>query len=165
MKETRETRVQSLGQENPWRKKWQPIPVYLPREAHGQRSLAGYSPWGLKESDMTELTHTQTHILIHTHTHPTYWEGTSFASLELGGGGLRKLHSSTYPPPLLIARHTPTFSRAWSPSGSFLQTMPDAMNKRGYTKEEMERIFLTSRSPSPGNLKWLGQHDIETPGL
>ena len=30
------------------------IPVFLPGESHGQRSLAGYSPWGCKESDMTE---------------------------------------------------------------------------------------------------------------
>ena len=34
----------------------QPTPVLLPGESHGQRSLAGYSPWGLKESDMTEAT-------------------------------------------------------------------------------------------------------------
>ena len=33
---------------------WQPTPVFLPGEFHGQRSLAGYSPWGHKESDMTE---------------------------------------------------------------------------------------------------------------
>ena len=31
-------------------------PVFLPGESHGQRSLAGYSPWGCKESDMTEVT-------------------------------------------------------------------------------------------------------------
>ena len=31
-------------------------PVFLPGESHGQRSLAGYSPWGRKESDMTEAT-------------------------------------------------------------------------------------------------------------
>ena len=37
-----------------WRRKWQPIPVFLPGEPHGQRSLAGYSPWGHNESDMTE---------------------------------------------------------------------------------------------------------------
>ena len=30
----------------PWRRKWQPTPVFLPRESHEQRSLAGYSPWG-----------------------------------------------------------------------------------------------------------------------
>jgi len=40
----------------PWRKKWQPTPVFLPGESHGQRSLAGYSPRGHKESDTTEVT-------------------------------------------------------------------------------------------------------------
>ena len=38
----------------PWRRKWQPTPVFLPEEFHGQRSLAGYSPQGHKESDTTE---------------------------------------------------------------------------------------------------------------
>ena len=38
----------------PWRRKWQPTPVFLPGESHGQRSLAGYSPWGGKESGMAE---------------------------------------------------------------------------------------------------------------
>ena len=40
----------------PWRRSWQPTPVFLPGASHGQRSLAGYSPWGRKESDMTEAT-------------------------------------------------------------------------------------------------------------
>ena len=39
-----------------WRRKWQHTPVFSPRESHGQRSLVGYSPQGLKESDMTEGT-------------------------------------------------------------------------------------------------------------
>ena len=44
----------------PWRREWQPMPVFLPKESHGQRSLASSSPWGLKESDTTEcLTLTQ----------------------------------------------------------------------------------------------------------
>ena len=52
-------RVQSLGQEAPWRRKWQSIPVFLPGESHRQRSLAGYSPWDRKQSDTIErLTHT-----------------------------------------------------------------------------------------------------------
>ena len=38
----------------PWRRKWQPTPVFLLGESHGQRSLAGYSPWGHKESDTIE---------------------------------------------------------------------------------------------------------------
>ena len=33
----------------PWSRKWQPTPVFLPGESHGQRSLVGYSPWGCKE--------------------------------------------------------------------------------------------------------------------
>ena len=41
----RETWVRSLGWEDPWRRKWQPTPVSLPGESHGQRSLVGYSPW------------------------------------------------------------------------------------------------------------------------
>ena len=38
----------------PWRRKWQPTPVFLPGKFHGQRSLVGYSPWGHTELDMTE---------------------------------------------------------------------------------------------------------------
>ena len=38
----------------PWRRKWQPTPVFLSGKDHGQRSLAGYSPWGGKELDMTQ---------------------------------------------------------------------------------------------------------------
>ena len=53
----------------PWRREWQPTPVFLPGEFHGQRSLEGYSPWGLKESDTTEqLTLQHTHTHTHTHT-------------------------------------------------------------------------------------------------
>ena len=37
-----------------WRRKWQPIPLFLPGKSHGQRNLAGYRPRGRKESDMTE---------------------------------------------------------------------------------------------------------------
>ena len=37
-----------------WRRAWQPTPVFLPGESHGQRTLAGYSPWGCRESDATE---------------------------------------------------------------------------------------------------------------
>ena len=54
---------------DPWvgkisqRSEWQPTPVFQPGEFHGQRSLVGYSPWGRKESDMTErLTHTHNHF-------------------------------------------------------------------------------------------------------
>ena len=57
MQETWDTWVTSLGQKTPWRRKWWPTSVFLPGESHGQRSLAGYSPWGHKESDTPENTH------------------------------------------------------------------------------------------------------------
>ena len=41
-------------QEIPWRRAWQPTPVFLPVKSHGERSLAGYSPKSRKESDTTE---------------------------------------------------------------------------------------------------------------
>ena len=45
----------------PWNRKWQPTPVFLPGKFHGQRSLAGYSPWDHKELDMTEKLNTARH--------------------------------------------------------------------------------------------------------
>ena len=39
-----------------WKRAWQPTPVFLPGKPQGQRSLAGYSPWGHRESDTTEVT-------------------------------------------------------------------------------------------------------------
>ena len=38
----------------PWRRAWQPTPVFLPGEPHGQKSLVGYGPWGRKELNTTE---------------------------------------------------------------------------------------------------------------
>ena len=66
----------------PWRKKWQPTPVFLHGKFHGQRSLMGYSPWGCKESDTTE------HALIHTHTHRNvllcwFWGNHKFSGFPL----------------------------------------------------------------------------------
>ena len=50
--------VRDMGSIPSWedlcRRKWQPTPAFLPGETHGQRSLAGYSPWSCKESDTTE---------------------------------------------------------------------------------------------------------------
>ena len=48
----------------PWRRKWQPTPVLLPRKSHGWRSLVGYSPCGHKESDMTERLHFTSLVLF-----------------------------------------------------------------------------------------------------
>ena len=67
-----ETEVQSLGREDSLEKEWPSIPVFLPGESHGQRSLAVSSPWGHKESDTSErLTNCQameanvsTHLIL-----------------------------------------------------------------------------------------------------
>ena len=40
----------------PWKRAWQPTPVFLPGKSHGQRSLMGYSPWSCKDLDTTEAT-------------------------------------------------------------------------------------------------------------
>ena len=48
----------------PWMQKWQPTPVFLSGKAYGQRSLAGFSLWGCKESDMTEHAHTTLYLGI-----------------------------------------------------------------------------------------------------
>ena len=39
--------VQSLGRDDPWRRKWQPTPVFLPGKSHGQRSVVGYTVHGI----------------------------------------------------------------------------------------------------------------------
>ena len=49
-----ETQIQSLGQEDPLEKEMATRSSILAWRIHGQRSLAGYSPWGCRESDMTE---------------------------------------------------------------------------------------------------------------
>ena len=69
------TWVRSLGWVGkiPWRRKWQPTPVLLPGESHGGRSLVGYSPWGHKELDTTELLHSwwlQSSVTVPCHPPP-----------------------------------------------------------------------------------------------
>ena len=53
----RRPRFDSWLGKTPWRREWIPTPVFLPGEFHGQRSLAGYSPWGLKELDTQRFRH------------------------------------------------------------------------------------------------------------
>ena len=55
-----ETQVQSLGQEDPLEEEMTTTLVFLPGKSHGQKSLAGHSPWGHRELDMTEHVHTHT---------------------------------------------------------------------------------------------------------
>ena len=59
MQGMREMQVPSLGGKLSWRMTWHPTPVFLPGESHGQRSLAGCSPQGRRESDTTGRLGTQ----------------------------------------------------------------------------------------------------------
>ena len=54
-----QSRFDSWIRKIPWRRECLPTPVSFPGESHGQRSLAGYSPWGRKESDTTERQSTE----------------------------------------------------------------------------------------------------------
>ena len=63
----------------PWRREWQPIPVCLPGEFHGQRTLVCYSPWSHKESDTTEQ---ERERCVYTHPH-TYMYPTGSTFLEI----------------------------------------------------------------------------------
>ena len=52
--------ARDLGLIPGWRSEWHRSPIVLPGKSHEQRSLAGYCPWALRESNMTECTHTDT---------------------------------------------------------------------------------------------------------
>ena len=85
----------------PWRRKWQPTPVFLPGESQGQRSLVGSSPQGHKESDMTERLHfhfctwTLVYFMAINHTLTRYKKNKikSKARKIAGWGGLQNLCS------------------------------------------------------------------------
>ena len=85
------TWVLSLDGEDPWRRKWQPTPVSLPGEFHGQRSLVGYSPRDRKESDTTERRHVTHFILYHWRRKwqptPVFSPGKSHGQRSLAGHG------------------------------------------------------------------------------
>ena len=52
--DTRDANFDPWVGKTPGEGKWQSTPVFLPGKFQGQRSLAGYSPWGCEETDMTE---------------------------------------------------------------------------------------------------------------
>ena len=62
----------------PWRREWLPTLVFLPGKFHAQRRLAGYSPWGHKESDMTEwLTHQRSELWFYRFIFVNFLGGNS----------------------------------------------------------------------------------------
>ena len=74
--------INVVAQSLPWRRKWQPTPVFLLREFHGQRCLVVYNVWGHKELDMTEwLTHFQS---LSLQLFETPWTIAHQAPLSMG---------------------------------------------------------------------------------
>ena len=72
----------------PWRREWQPTPVFLPGRPHRQRSLVGSSPWGHKESDTTECVCVNEYIHTHNYLGKSKTQPLNKSQL-LGWDGLR----------------------------------------------------------------------------
>ena len=79
-----ETWVQCWAGKIPWRRTWQPTPVFLPGESHRQGSLAGYSPQGRKESGITERLHTHS-----TNTVLGFSGGTSYKEPDASAADIK----------------------------------------------------------------------------
>ena len=86
-----ETWVRSRVGKIPCRRRWQPTPVLLPGESHGQRSLTGYSPGSCKESDMTEQLTLSLHIHLNICDCITYTHCLGLAAKVYSGVNMWKL--------------------------------------------------------------------------
>jgi len=75
--EDRRCRFNSWVEMIPWRRKWQPTPLFLARKFYEQRSLVGCSPWGRKELDVTEHTLTDL-ICVSLHLNDVLFLGTYY---------------------------------------------------------------------------------------
>ena len=107
----------------PWRGKWQPTPVCLPGDSHGQRSPVGCSPWGHKESDTAEQFSTLTIIHIQIFQVRLIQSSQAFKILEKGKGTNRqttlKRESFKIHETLLLITPNPGLSPFHLPSRSF----------------------------------------------
>ena len=133
--------------------RWHPTPVFLPGESQGQRSLAGYRPWGCKESDTTERLHTR----AHTHMFSEHLENT-VRKISLFSCGSHS--SSSYS--LLCSPRAP---RAWRESPSFWYGLgrPALLWRACMSaEEEAERHSVLSRQGWLAACKTdLGIHEVD----
>ena len=70
----------------PWRREWHTIPVFLPGKSHGQRGLAGYTPWGRKESDMSEQLNNNNNKKQHIYLYRYIW-GSIYIKTKIVASG------------------------------------------------------------------------------
>ena len=69
----------------PWKRTWQPIPVFLPGKVHGPKNLVDCSPWGHKKSDRTDRQHMQEHRVFAGSVMLQGRQSGLFLRLTLGG--------------------------------------------------------------------------------
>ena len=121
----------------PWRRAWQPTPVFLPGESQGQRSLAGYSPWGCKESDTTELL--RKHAQVPGHRCINIFGGPPFNQLHRIWGTFLKKQ----------VRAGAHLSRGRV--GAFRQRGGRVPDRDQGSKEEVDRVSSGRTSRAPGH--------------
>ena len=86
-----ENRFNPWVRKSPFRREWQPTPVFLPGEFHGQRSLVGCSPWGHKESDtLSNLCGAWLGPRGQKGHKETFWVARNALDLDLSGAGIKK---------------------------------------------------------------------------
>ena len=71
-------RFDSWVRKMPWRRKWQPTPVFLPGKSHGQKSLVCYSPWGCRRVRQNQESKQQQHALL-IRIKPNFSESVQFS--------------------------------------------------------------------------------------
>ena len=103
----------------PWRRAWQPIPVFLLGESHGQRSLVDYSPGGRKESDTTEVTYTHTYIHTRIHVEWIYRDTNTRVPPTTSGMTSGDVNAEESPAPF-----GSTAERLWMNFGNTLKSLP-----------------------------------------
>ena len=136
----------------PWRRKWQPTPVLLPGKSHGRRSLAGYSPWGRRESGMPEW------LSIHT-TSEHRWP-----KCALGKSETFFLHKNSFStrkqaqdfPGGPVAKILPASegNTCWPPSGKMPQATGQLRLRATATEQAWCRPCLCSAPEKPP--QWRG---------
>ena len=134
----------------PCRRAWQATPVSLPAKLHGQRSLEGYSPWGRKESDTTEYTHTKSnynscadHLILPGNSAPAALSrensrrGTAWSKEQSGPGKTEQKQQS-------VRRGHGSRSEAWDAMGLLLLGVNCVSLSSGSGHLERKRVSFKS---------------------
>ena len=137
-----------LGQEDPLEEEWQPSPVFLPGESHGQKSLAGYSPWGRKESDTTEQLNSN-----ESECNQDFPGGSEVKNLPANAGDAGSIPGSGRSPGGGMATHSSIFAWEipWTEEPGGLQSMGSQKNQTQTTTNstltQAQEIYSNEKLP------------------